>query len=78
MLIQENMHDAKTHFSELVKRVLSGDEVIVAKSGNPLIQLVPFHKAEGCRAPGSARTLFEMSSDFNQPLSDDELEAWGL
>ena len=78
MIVQENMHYAKTHFSELVKRALAGDQVVVAKAGTPLIQLVPFHEPSSCRTPGSASGQFEMSSDFNEPLSADELEGWGL
>ena len=78
MIIQENMHYAKTHFSELVKRALAGDQVVIAKAGNPLVQLIPFHKPSGCRTPGSASGQFEMNSDFNEALSRDELEAWGL
>lgn len=78
MVIQENMHYAKTHFSELVKRVLAGDQVVVAKSGKPLIELIPFQKTVGSRTPGSAHGQFDMTPDFNQPLSEDELKAWGL
>ena len=78
MIIQENMHYAKTHFSELVKRALSGDQVVVAKAGKPLVQLVPYHPSTGCRIPGSAAGQFEISPDFDAPLSRDELEAWGL
>lgn len=78
MMLQENMHYAKTHFSELVKRVLAGDQVVIAKSGKPLVQLIPFRSPSGSRSPGLARDQFEMSSDFNQPLSNEELEAWGL
>ncbi len=78
MMIQENMHYAKTHFSELIKRVLAGDQVIIAKSGKPLVQLIPFHESSETRAPGSAKGTFTMKSDFNDPLSAEELEDWGL
>lgn len=78
MMLQENMHYAKTHFSELVKRVLAGDQVVVAKAGKPVVQLVPYQKASTRRNPGSARGEFEMGTDFNQPLSEDELKAWGV
>lgn len=78
MIVQENMHYAKTHFSELVKRVLAGDQVVIAKAGKPLVQLIPFHQPSGCRTPGSAHGQFEMGSDFDEPLAKEELEAWGL
>lgn len=78
MMIQENMHDAKTHLSNLVRRVLDGDQVVIAKSGTPLVQLVPYTGPRKGRAPGSARNLFEIHSDFDDPLEDSDLENWGL
>ena len=78
MVIQENMHYAKTHFSELIKRALAGDQVVIAKSGKPLVQLVPFHESSENRTPGSAKGAFTLKSGFNDPLSAKELEDWGL
>ena len=78
MMVQENMHYAKTHFSELVKRALSGDQVVIAKAGHPLVQLIPYQQPANNRISGSAKGRFEMSSDFDTPLPSDELEAWGL
>ncbi|MBT3272948.1 MAG: type II toxin-antitoxin system Phd/YefM family antitoxin [Spirochaetales bacterium] len=79
MIIKENMHSAKTNFSKLVKRALAGDEVIIAKSGKPLVKLVPIGSdTEEKRFPGSAKGQFSMSLDFNEPLSESELTEWGL
>ena len=78
MLIQENMHYAKTHFSELIKRALAGDQVVIAKSGKPLVQLVPFHKSSDVRTPGSAKGMFTLKSDFNDPLPLQDLKDWNL
>ena len=36
-----NMHEAKTHLAELVRRVLRGEVVIIARAGRPLAQLIP-------------------------------------
>ena len=35
-----NIHEAKTHLSALIENVLSGEEVVLAKRGVPLIKLV--------------------------------------
>ena len=78
MVIQENMHYAKTHFSELIKRALAGDQVVIAKSGKPLVELVPFHESSNKRTPGSAKGAFTLKPGFNDPLSSEELEDWGL
>lgn len=34
-----NVYEAKTHFSQLINDVLQGEEVVVARNGNPLIRL---------------------------------------
>ena len=77
-MIQENMHYAKTHFSELIKRALAGDQVVIAKSGKPLVRLIPFHESSEIRTPGSAKGTFTLKPGFNDPLPSRELEDWGL
>jgi prevent-host-death family protein len=39
-----NMHQAKASLSRLVERALAGEEVVIARNGQPLIQLVPVPK----------------------------------
>ncbi len=39
-----NMHQAKASLSRLVERALAGEEVVIARNGEPLIQLVPVPK----------------------------------
>ncbi|MDQ4106953.1 MAG: type II toxin-antitoxin system prevent-host-death family antitoxin, partial [Actinomycetota bacterium] len=36
-----NVHEAKTHLSKLLERVVQGEEVVIAKSGRPVARLVP-------------------------------------
>ena len=36
-----NIHEAKTHFSKLIERVRLGEEIIIAKAGEPVARLVP-------------------------------------
>ena len=45
-----NIHDTKTHLSELLGQALAGDEVIIAKANKPLIRLVPLEprRRNGC------------------------------
>ena len=35
-----NVHDAKTHLSRLLAQVEAGEEVIIARNGKPVAQLV--------------------------------------
>lgn len=40
MTIKMNIHEAKTNFSKLVEAALAGEEVIIARSGVPILKLL--------------------------------------
>jgi prevent-host-death family protein len=63
-----NIHEAKTHFSKLVDRVLQGEEVVIAKAGRPVARLVRLAPRVPHRTPGSARGQVEVGPDFDEPL----------
>lgn len=71
-----NMHEAKTQFSRLVARAISGEEVIVAKNGKPLVQLQPVSAPTGARKPGLSRGSVVIGTDFDTPLPDDYLRGF--
>jgi prevent-host-death family protein len=72
-----NIHDAKTHFSRLIERVLLGEEIVIAKAGRPVAKLVPVTPEAHHRRPGSARGAFVVPPDFDAPLPDDVIAEWG-
>jgi prevent-host-death family protein len=63
-----NVHEAKTRFSKLLKRVQLGEEIIIAKAGKPIARLVPFNRMGGMRKPGSAKRILSTGGDFDAPL----------
>jgi prevent-host-death family protein len=65
-----NIHEAKTHFSKLLKRALKGEEVIIVRAGQPIARLSPLPPKRGKRVPGSAKGMFTMADDFDAPLPD--------
>lgn len=69
-----NIHEAKTHLSRLLARVMGGEEIVIAKSGKPVARLVPFNEKPTERRPGSAAGEIVMSADFDAPLPDEFLE----
>ena len=76
---QVNVHEAKTKLSQLLAEVEGGREIIVARNGKPVAKLIPFPtegKKKGFR-PGTLKGEIWMSPDFDAPLSDEELKAWG-
>lgn len=46
------IHEAKTNFSKLLKRVEAGDEVIVKSFDRPVAKIVPYSAAKSERKPG--------------------------
>ncbi len=66
-----NIHEAKTHFSKLIQRVLQGEEITIARSGQPVARLVPALPRPAQRTPGSARGLVTISDDFDAPLPEE-------
>lgn len=68
MTLKINVHEAKTHFSRFLDRVGNGEEIIIAKAGKPVAQLLPLHRKAGARVPGSARDKIKISEDFDAPL----------
>jgi prevent-host-death family protein len=63
-----NIHEAKTSFSKLLKRVALGEEIIIARAGRPVARLVPFNERPEARKPGSAKGLVTIRDDFDAPL----------
>jgi prevent-host-death family protein len=63
------VHEAKTHFSRLLEKALAGEEVVITRSGEPLVKLVPVQRK---RKPnfGFAAGSVRMADDF------DELPDW--
>jgi len=41
-----NVHEAKTHFSKLLRRVQSGQAIVIARAGKPMARIVPLTAAE--------------------------------
>jgi prevent-host-death family protein len=70
--MEVNIHEAKTHLSRLIEQALAGEEVVIAKAGNPLVRLV---RIEPDRPElGSARGAFALKEGWDAPLTDAEFE----
>ena len=76
MSIEVNVHEAKTHLSRLLDQALAGEEVIIMRSGRPLVRLLPVAIALTPRVLGTAKGMVTMADDFDSPLPDDILDAF--
>ncbi len=66
---QVNIHQAKTHLSRLLERVVEGEEIVIAKSGRPMAKLVPIPSKP--RLPGRLKGKIRMADDFDAPLPEE-------
>lgn len=62
-----NMHEAKTHLSRLVREAVDGDPFIIARSGKPLVKVVPVSAPEpdAMRRTGFMRGRISVPDDFD-------------
>lgn len=72
-----NMHDAKTNLSKLVERALKGEEVILAKSGHPLVRLVPIGTTVNQR-PVGLHAAYPSDGQAHEAMARLTDEEWGL
>jgi prevent-host-death family protein len=66
------IHEAKTHLSRLIREAVAGEEIVIARGREPLVRLVVLDSARTDRRLGTARGLFEIGPDFDEPLADFE------
>jgi prevent-host-death family protein len=68
-----NVHEAKTHFSKLLQRVLDGEEVVIAKAGKPVARVVPYEQPAPAkpRVPGGWKGKVWIADDFDDELPED-------
>ena len=81
MAIEVGVSEAKTNLSRLLEKAMAGEEVIIKRSGRPLVRLTPVKPASGRSAPfrrqiGTAKGQFVVPDDFDDPLPDDILAAF--
>ena len=71
-MITVNENDAQTQLPKLLSLVSEGKEVVVISSNDkPLAKIIPFSAPKKDRTPGLSKGMIQVSSDFDEPLSDD-------
>jgi prevent-host-death family protein len=78
------VHQAKTHFSRLLKEAEAGQEVIVMRGSKPVAKLVPIEANSPepevpLRLAGAYRDKISWTEDAFGPMTDQELidNGWG-
>ena len=70
-----NVHQAKTQLSRLLARAEAGEDVVIARRGEPVVRLVAC-KPKGTRQPDVLKGKIAFPDNFFDPLPEDELAAW--
>ncbi len=71
--MEVNVHEAKTHLSNLLKRVEAGEEITISRAGVPVARLIAAAPKGQTRPMGMLREKMWIADDFDAP--DPELEA---
>jgi prevent-host-death family protein len=75
MAASVNIHEAKTHFSKLVRRAEAGEEIVVRRGREPVARIAPLkRKKGGVTGRGSMRGEIKMPSDEEWKEMDREIE----
>lgn len=64
-----NIHEAKTHLSRLIDRAATGEDIVIARAGRPVVRMVPYIERTQRRAPGSMAGRISISPDFDDTPS---------
>ena len=71
-----SVHEAKTHLSRLIEKVLGGEEVVITRRNRVVARIVPPEGATKKPLLGAFKGQFELNDSFFEPLPDDELALW--
>lgn len=68
-----SVHEAKTHLSRLIERVLAGEEVVISRNKEPVVRLV--REGTPVKKPlrGSMKGRITFDESFYDPLPDEYL-----
>lgn len=68
-----NVHEAKTHLSRLIERVLAGEPQVIGKAGKPLVKLVRLDAPDAARMRrlGFLRGEVRVPEDFDRMHAGD-------
>ncbi len=71
---QISLNKAKKIFPKLIDEVLIGEDILITKNRKPIIKVSSIRSKKTSKIksikPGSAKGLFQIMDDFDEPLDD--------
>jgi prevent-host-death family protein len=73
--MQVNMLEAKSRLSQLVQAALDGEEVILARNGEPVARITRYARVTGRRKPGAFKGAIRMGREWDSPATNEMVDA---
>ena len=68
-----NIHEAKTHLSQLVEQAAKGEPFVIAKAGKPMVKVVALEAPSKPRRLGFMKGQISIPDDFDE-MGREEIE----
>ncbi len=68
MQTQFNIHEAKTHLSQLIEQVEAGGEAVIARAGKPVVRLLLVGEEPKRRVLGRLHGRFKLPGEQAPPI----------
>lgn len=68
-----NVREADAQLRELLRRVTSGEEIVIADEGKPVAVILSYAGLPGVRVPGNDAGRVVVHDDFDEPLPEFDL-----
>jgi antitoxin (DNA-binding transcriptional repressor) of toxin-antitoxin stability system len=76
-MIRLNIHEAKTHLSKYLDRLMRGETIVLCRRNVPIAEIRPLPRRLKQRRPiGLARGEFAVPGTFFDPLPEETLSAF--
>lgn len=76
-MIKLNIHEAKTHLSRYLARVVAGETILLCNRNVPVAEIRPLPARRATKRPvGLAKGKVDIPRSFFEPLADSDLAAW--
>jgi prevent-host-death family protein len=70
ILLNFNIHEAKTNLSSLIQQVEAGEDIVIMRAGKPVARLVQYTDSEP-RKLGIFKGKIKIPADFDEPMPDE-------
>jgi len=75
-VIRLNIHEAKTHLSRYLERIMRGEIIVLCRRNVPIAEIRPLSPRRSEPRPFGLAKDFEVPASFFEPLPEDLVDAF--